>query len=124
MTGDQGVLRALYLEDQESEYKDFSERLKKVLHSVGYSDVEFDWAKTPPELQSKVLNRPHIVFCDNMIGNSKNVGIRLIAEIKGQYPDCAFCLLTSHVIDVETLGAHVPNPEMIISKMYLGSEDY
>lgn len=124
MAGDQGVLRVLYLEDQESEYRDFSERLRKVLTSVGYADIQFEWARTVAELQSKILDRPHIVFCDNMIGKSKNVGLRSIAEIKGQFPDCVFCLLTSHMIDVETLGAHVPNPEMIISKVYLGSEDY
>ncbi len=36
----------------------------------------------------------------------------------------ACSVLTSHDIDVETSALHVLNPEMIISKVYLGSEDY
>ena len=124
MESDSGPLRVLYLEDQESEYNDYASRLNPLLMSLGYSELEFDWAKSTPEFQSKILARPHIVFCDNHIGKNKTAGIRIIAETRRQYPDCLFCLLTSHTIHVEALGAYVPNPDIIISKIYLGSADY
>lgn len=64
--------------------------------------------------------RPHIIICDNKIGESHAWGQKFLAQIKTQIPEIVTCMMTREILKCAQFGLHTPNPDVIIDKGQLG----
>jgi hypothetical protein len=119
------LLRAIYLEDTESEYLRFAPLLERAL-SVGHFACKVDWTKDRTSFEEALKKRPHIAFCDLDLGAGplRFEGAQIIAQLKARYPDVIFVLLTGQRVTMDILGSCTPNPDHILNKEYLGTQEY
>lgn len=118
-------LRVVYLEDREEEYQRFAPILRDALSIRGlYCEVA--WAKDRNGFERELQKRPHVAFCDLDLGGGAHrfEGLQIIADLKRRYPDVLFLLLTGQNFSVGKIGSYIPNPDHIIDKEYLGTDEY
>jgi hypothetical protein len=117
------VLRVIYFEDEDDQFEIGESDLPAIL--AAKSGAVFERATTIQQLEQQLKSRPHVVFCDNDHGEGKRqLGVYAISKFKVDHPDTLFCLITRQLFEVGSLGSYTPNPDIIISKEHLSSDEY
>ncbi|MFO1359535.1 phosphotransferase [Plasticicumulans sp.] len=124
-----GPLDVVYFDDNSSQLASFGRVLNSVFKEIHPDiDVEqFELIQTPSRdanldkiEQELIRRRPHVIIFDNFIWKEYlGTGQKIIARLKPKLPDSVFCLLTKESLKSDNFGLHFPNPDIVISKLYL-----
>ncbi|WP_445372105.1 aminoglycoside phosphotransferase family protein [Methylomonas sp. HW2-6] len=99
-------------------FDEYNVETKTELYQLKQIPIDEQLAKIARYLVNRD-KRPHIVIADNLIHQIGGAGQRLIATLKRRLPDTVFCLLTRESLSSDKFGLFFPNPDMVISKVYL-----
>ena len=117
-------LQAVYVEDDDKQFTKFGRILESLLHASAY-DLDLRRFKTRHEVRTFLKeHRPHVVIVDNKLSSADEFeGLRIISEAKPEHPDTVFCLLSREKIEIRQFGLRTPNPDLIVSKVFLGAKE-
>lgn len=119
------TLNAVYLEDRATEFDRLAPLLEQAL-SIGPFKCVVAWKKDRKEFEAALKARPHVAFVDMDLGEGplRFEGAEIIAQLKRKYPDVLFLLLTGQRVKMDILGSYLPNPDHILNKEYIGTQEY